>query len=144
MRTGYEDIMHLPHHVSATRPRMSMHDRAAQFAPFAALTGFEDKANETARQTQQRIIIDENEIDLINNKLKLIEFKLNEKPTVKITYFEKDAFKEGGKYITAAGCIQSIDLLNSNILMSDGTKVPVNDIIDIDGDIFTVEDNSII
>lgn len=144
MNKKYENILNHKRHYSLSHPKMSNEKRAAQFAPFAALTGFEDKANETARQTQQRIIIDENEIDLINNKLKLIEFKLNEQPTVKITYFEKDAFKEGGKYITAAGCVQSIDLLNSNILMSDGTKVPVNDIIDIDGDIFTVEDNSII
>ena len=102
-RIVYADIINMPHHQSATRPHMSLYDRAAQFAPFAALTGYDDLVKEEARYAGQQMELGEASIKLLNQKLTLIAGVIEDgtKPTVSITYFEPDTMKAGGKYVTA-------------------------------------------
>ena len=124
----YDDIIHLPHHVSAKHPQMSMLDRAAQFSPFAALTGYEAAVDETARLTDQKLDPSEDQIAAINEKLAAL------KPgdTVSVVYFVKDARKAGGAYITAAGIVKKVDENSDNLLMADGTAISFDDIFSID------------
>lgn len=105
----YDDIMDLEHHVSKVHKAMSMHDRAAQFAPFAALTGYEDSIKEKARLTSKRIILDEDSINSINLELESIKFNIKDKPKVKIIYFIKDNTKDGGSYNTIIDNVKRID-----------------------------------
>lgn len=127
----YEDIIHLSHHVSPKRPQMSMKDRAAQFAPFAALTGHEEAVRETARLTDSKIELDENEIQLLDQKLQYLEAQL-EQPDIDITYFLPDQRKSGGKYIDVQGRIKRIDPYSHSLRMEDGTEIPITDILKID------------
>ena len=103
----YADIINLPHHVSKTRPKMSMHDRAAQFSPFAALTGYDAAIKETARWTDEKIDLDETSKVSLDEKLLFIMSRLAEKPVVTITYFKKDDRKDGGTYEVIEGCIKN-------------------------------------
>lgn len=96
MNKSYDDIIHLPHHVSATHPHMSMAERAAQFSPFAALTGYEDVLTETARKTEQKIELDETIKEELDQKLHLLAEHVQNPPSVSITYFQPDDYKEGG------------------------------------------------
>ena len=101
MNNGYEkykDIINLPHHVSKKHPQMSLESRTAQFAPFAALTGYDDEVRETARITNERIEIDDEAKNIIDNKIQMILDQLLERPTVKIAYFVPDGKKKGGRY----------------------------------------------
>lgn len=132
----YEDIINLPHHVSPTRPRMSMSDRAAQFSPFAALSGFEDAIHETTRLTNQKIELDENAKAILDEKLRLLVETAEEHPRTAITYFLPDKKKSGGEYVTAAGNIKKIDSVQREVVMLHGTRIPVDDILDIAGDLF--------
>lgn len=127
----YEDIIHLSHHVSPKRPQMSLHDRAVQFAPFAALTGHEEAVKETARLTDNRIELDENEIQLLDQKLQYLEAQ-SEAPVVEITYFLPDQRKSGGEYIEVQGRLKRIDPYSHSLRMEDGTEIPITDIIKID------------
>ena len=128
----YEDILHLPHHISTKRKQMSLHDRAAQFAPFAALTGHEAAVKETARLTETRIELDENEIELLDQKLQYILQHLSERPMAAITYFLPDQRKAGGKYTEVEGQIKKIDQWEHRLIMGDGTMIPIADILRID------------
>ena len=130
-KSPYEDIIHLPHHVSPKRPQMSLRDRAAQFAPFAALTGHEEAVKETARLTDSRIELDENEIQLLDQKLQYLEAQ-SEAPVIDITYFLPDQRKSGGKYIEVQGRLKRIDRYNQCLRMEDGTEIPISDILKID------------
>ena len=132
----YEDIINLPHHVSPARPRMSMSDRAAQFSPFAALSGFEDAIHETARLTGRKIELDENAKAILDEKLRLLAETIEDHPRAAITYFLPDKKKSGGEYITAAGNVKKIDSAQREVVMLDGTRIPVDDILDIAGDLF--------
>lgn len=134
MDSRYDDIIHLPHHQSSTRARMPRRSRAAQFAPFAALTGYDDAVTETARLTEARRILDEDEIAVIDRKLQFL-FSLDARPAVCITYFRPDRKKAGGSYITAAGTPVSYQELRHEIRLDDGTSIPVDDIIAIEGDL---------
>lgn len=136
MTDKYEDIIRLPHHVSEKRAKMSIHDRAAQFAPFAALTGYEDAIDETARRTEKRIEPDENAISALDERFQLLREKLPERPEITLTYFVPDAKKEGGAYTEAAGCIKKIDSLARLVFLEDGRKIPMDDVVALDGDIF--------
>lgn len=129
-KTTYDDILHLPHHVSAKRPQMSLHDRAAQFAPFAALTGHEDAVKETARLTEAKIELDENEIELLDQKLRYIAAQ-KEPPTVEITYFLPDQRKNGGSYVETNGKVKRIHQNEQILCMEDGTRIPIEDILRI-------------
>ena len=139
-KDNYDDIINLPHYEPQRHPRMSIESRVAQFAPFAALTGYEDAVKETARITDKRIEIDEGLKIIINNKLQVILDNIKDKPKVTFTYFIYDKKKSGGKYITITGNVSKIDMVNGYVILTDKTKVPINEIINITGDIFTNEE----
>lgn len=132
MQNNYDDIIDLPHHVSATRPQMFMMDRAAQFSPFAALTGYDAAIKETARLTDQKIDLDDYEKEEINDKIQLITEHLGEDFEVVITYFQPDSRKAGGAYVDAVGIVKKIDEYDRVIILQDGKKIPIDDILDID------------
>ena len=114
---NYEDIINMPHHVSTKHPQMLLHDRSAQFAPFAALVGFDDMVEETARIVSRKIEINEEQKEKLDLKLKEIKQKINLKPIVTITYFVPDKFKEGGKYVTVSEKIKKIDEYKKEIVL---------------------------
>ena len=115
----YDDVINRQHPTSKKHPRMSRMNRAAQFAPFAALTGYEESIEETARLTDRRIELSEYESEELNAKLNFIQEHIKEHPEVTITYFQPDERKEGGKYITVAGKVRRIDEVNSMIVFED-------------------------
>lgn len=127
----YDDIINLPHHVSKIYPQMSLEARAAQFAPFAALTGYEGQIKETARLTNERIDLDEELKSILDSKLQEIQDKLNTRPTVEFTYFIPDTKKDGGKYVTVAGIIKKIDEYKQVIVLENKQEIPIQEIIDI-------------
>lgn len=130
-KSPYEDIIYLSHHVSTKRPQMSLHDRAAQFAPFAALTGHEEAVKEAARLTDGKIELDENEIQLLDQKLQYIREHLKERPFVIITHFVPDLRKEGGRYLEHDGVIKKIREYDRLIVMEDDTEILITDILQI-------------
>lgn len=131
----YDDIINLPHYESKTRKRMSMEARSAQFAPFAALTGYEEKVKETARLTSNQIELNDEEFSIINSKLEIIKEHIKEKPLITFTIFIKDKLKTGGAYTTLVGNVRKIDEVNQEVIFIDRTKINFKDIIDISGDI---------
>ena len=136
MSTPYDDILHLPHHVSERHPQMSMHDRAAQFSPFAALTGYEAVVEETARLTDRRIELDESEKEVIDLRLTLVQEHLPEPTEVTITYFVPDKKKAGGAYVSVSGTVKKIDDYERIVILRDGTGIPIDDILCLDGELF--------
>ena len=132
----YDDIINLLHHVSPTRQRMSMHDRAAQFAPFAALVGYDDAVAETARLTESRPDLDEQEQQALNARLCALADHIQEHPDVRIRYYVPDALKSGGAIIEICGTVKKLVSSDKNLIMNDGTIVPISDIIDIVGACF--------
>ena len=137
MKTKYEDIINLPHHVSKTRPQMPMSDRAAQFAPFAALTGYDSAIKETGRLTDEKIELDEEALTALNMRYQLLMDALDEEPEVEITYFKPDERKAGGEYVSAIGTVKKVDDFERLITMQDGMKIPMDDILSIDGVLFS-------
>lgn len=142
MSHDYSDIINLPHHVSATRPHMSMHDRAAQFSPFAALTGYDAAVKETARLTDQRAELDDDMKEKLSERINLLQENLAAAPAVEITYFIPDERKEGGAYSTATGTIKKIDEFQRIIVLTDGTDIPIDEITEINGAMFRSLDDS--
>lgn len=136
MTSEYDDIINLPHHVSVTRPHMTVIDRAAQFSPFAALTGYAAAIKETARLTDDRVELDEYIKGALSEKLQLLAERIKEYPEIIITYFQPDVKKNGGSYVTANSTAKKIDEYKRMVVMSDGTAIPIDDIISIDGQIF--------
>lgn len=130
----YDDIIDLPHHQSATRPRMPLIDRAAQFSPFAALTGYEAVITETARLTDQRIELDEDAKAAITRKLQVIVKHIRERPEITVTWFRPDEKKDGGAYMTVTGTVRYIDEYDQAILMMDGTRIPICDVTALEGE----------
>ena len=126
----YEDIINLPRHVSINHKHMSNHDRAAQFAPFAALTGYDHLIREVARETSTKIIISSDKKEEISNKLTYIKNHLNDLIEVKIIYFVKDDKKDGGKYLTIKGIITRIDEYHKYLKIGD-VSIKFDDIYDI-------------
>ena len=137
MNRKYNEIMGLPHHVSKTRPQMPMSDRAAQFAPFAALTGYDAAIKETGRLTDERIELDVEALSALDMKYQLLMEALDEAPEVTITYFQPDERKAGGKYVSAVGAVKKIDDFERRITMRDGTRIPMDDVLSIDGEVFS-------
>ena len=131
MSNPYDDIINLPHHVSATRPPMSMIDRAAQFSPFAALTGYDSAIKETGRLTDDKVELSDEAYELLNQKFQQISEHLDEHSEVRLMYFVPDAHKEGGAYRSLTGSIKRIDEIERVIIMQDRTKVPMDDVIDL-------------
>ena len=138
MNGKYDEIMGLPHHVSKTRPQMPMSDRASQFAPFAALTGYDAAIKETGRLTDERIELDVEALSALDMKYQLLMEALDEAPEVTITYFQPDERKAGGKYVSAVGTVKKIDDFERRITMQDGAKIPMDDVLSIEGELFSV------
>ena len=138
MNDKYDEIANLPHHVTETRPQMPMSDRAAQFAPFAALTGYDSAIRETERLTDERIELDEEALTALNLRYRLLMDALGKEPEVEITFFKPDERKSGGEYVTVNGAVKNIDDFERLITMQDGMKIPMNDILSIDGEIFSM------
>lgn len=135
---NYDDIINMEHHVSKNHPPMSLYVRSAQFAPFAALTGYEDAVKETARETIEQFDIDDEIKGILDSKIQILTEQIKNKPEVSITYFIHDLKKDGGAYITIEGIIKKIDTYSQNIVLADKTEIPINDIIDISGDVFKI------
>ena len=132
----YEDIINLPHHVSKTRPQMSMIDRAAQFSPFAALTGYDAAIKETGRLTDEKIEMDEDRKAALDMKQAYLIEMIDEQPEISITYFLPDAKKSGGAYVTVTGNLKRFDEYERLLILTDGKKIPMDDIADIESDLF--------
>ena len=138
MKHPYDDIIDLPHHVSERHPQMSMYNRAAQFAPFAALTGHNAAITEAARLTEAEEELSESDAEVLNRKLAYLQ-SLDEKPTISVTYFVPDDKKEGGSYHTATGIVKSVEPDKGVLQFEDSTGIPVIRIKDIDGECFLTE-----
>jgi len=132
----YEDIIDLPPHISEKYPQPTMMDRAARFAPFAAITGYEEMVLEEARPTEERAELDENTLTVLNEKLNIIQETLAEKPEIRVTYFLPDTKKAGGSYVTVAGTVKRIDEYNRVLLMTDGKAIPIDEIFDLESPLF--------
>lgn len=132
----YDDIINLPHYVSPTRPRMSMIDRAAQFSPFAALTGYDAAIKETGRLTDERIELSEESRATLDRKQQLLMDNLADRPEVSLTYFVPDERKSGGAYVTVTGIVKKVDDYQRLLLLTDGTKIPLDDILDLESELF--------
>ena len=135
MTGKYDAILHLPHHVSKKHPPMPMADRAAQFAPFAALTGYDAAIRENARLTQERIVL-----AALDRRFRLLQEHLEEQPEVRLTRFRPDERKSGGAYETVSGIVKQIDSIARRIRLLDGTDIPMDDILTLDGALFDVLD----
>ena len=127
----YDDIINLPHHVSAVRPHMPMQDRAAQFQPFRALTGYEDAVRETARLTEEKPQLTEDEKAILDARLQKLADEIAGQPRVTLTYFQPDKRKAGGAYVTASGQLKKIDDLAGVLILTGGERIVIEDIMDI-------------
>ena len=135
----YEDILHLPHHVSKERPHMSLHDRAAQFSPFATLVGYEDVIDETARLTTRKRELDETEKAELDRRIGVLIAHLRERPSVTIERFIPDALKSGGAYEFKSGALVRISPVRKTLTLADGTSIRFDDIAGIESDLFRGE-----
>ncbi len=138
----YEDIITLPHHVSPTRARMSAMDRAAQFSPFAALTGYDSAIKETARLTDKRIDLDDTQKEALSQRLLILSEHIDGHPEASFTYYVPDKKKAGGAYVTATGCVKKIIEHENLVVLMDGRKIAITDIIDIDSELFSLLDRA--
>ena len=130
--TRYDDIINLPHHTSVTHTPLPIADRAAQFSPFAALTGYEDAIDETARFTQDWIELDENEKERLNEKFQKIREQLHMHTHVIFTYFEPDQKKQGGAYLTVEGRARKLDEPKHAFIMEDGREILIERIVKVE------------
>lgn len=128
MDRNYDDIINLHRHISKTRPQMTLEQRSAQFAPFSALTGYEDEIEETGRLVDDRLELDEEMKQDLDRKLQNIIAK---KLSATITYFIADTTKDGGKYIKVKGNVKKVDNYKNVIILSDNMEIPINDVMDI-------------
>lgn len=133
----YDDIINLPHHVSKKHPQMLLRDRAAQFSPFAALTGHKATINETARLTDEKQILNEDVIAKLNEQLNFIKENISTNPIVTITYFVPDDRKSGGAYISNTGVVKKINEYNHTVILTDKTVIPIEQISEMQSDIFS-------
>ena len=132
----YDDIINLPHHVSQTRPQMSMIDRAAQFSPFAALTGYDAAIKEIGRLTDTKLEIGDEERDVLDRKQQYLQKIVADRPEITITYFVPDEKKAGGSYTSHTGSLKRIDYYERVFVLTDGTKIPLDEIADIESECF--------
>lgn len=133
---NYDDIINLPHHISKKRRPMPIIDRAAQFAPFAALTGYEDAVNETARLTDRKIELSDGELAELDKKLHILRERLGDKPEIGITYFKPDERKSGGEYVTVRAVVRKINTYARTLMTYDGAVIPLDMIYDMTGELF--------
>ena len=131
MSGPYDDIIDLPHPTSERHPRMPMVNRAAQFSPFAALTGYDAAVKETARLTDAKVELTEEEKSILDAKLQMLADRIASQPTVKFTYFKPDQKKAGGAYLTVSGIVKKIDGLTGDIVLTNGQRIRIENILDI-------------
>lgn len=132
----YEDIVNLPRPISKKHPQPTMSDRAARFAPFAAIADYEAMVLEEARETEERIVPDENALSLLNEKLNILQEFPDKIPEIKVTYFIPDKKKSGGAYVTVKGSVKKIDAYKKILIMRDEKKIPIEDISKIESELF--------
>lgn len=137
MTDKYDNIIDLPHHVSKKHPQLGRDSYAAQFSPFAALTGYEDIVSETARATDEKTELDDDAKLRLSNKLKILLDHLDENPVISVTYFLPDKRKSGGRYVTADGIIKKYDDYEKIIYMTNGTVIRLDDLYEISAQIIT-------
>ena len=140
MSSAYDDLLNLPHHTSAVQPAMPMQNRAAQFAPFAALVGYDAIIRETARLTDEKADLDESIKAELNEKLRLLLELLPQQPEVTITYFQPDGRKAGGSYRTVTKIVRKYRSIDNMLIMMDGAQIPVNEIVSLEGSCFSIID----
>ena len=136
MDNKYNDIINLPHCRSKKRQPMSLHDRAAQFSPFSALTGHDEAIKETARLTDKKTELSETTKTILNEKFNFIFEHIYDKPEITVTYFIPDSLKSGGMYVDFTGCVKKYDYYNRILYFTDNTEIKIDDISEIEGSIF--------
>lgn len=149
-KNPYADIIHLPHHKAANRPHMSMHDRAAQFSPFAALVGFDGVIAETGRLTDRKVELSESDKVLLDQKLMLIDDVIQDghHPEITVVFFVADLLKDGGEYQEYTGKVRRVDTVDRKIVFlaangrSAGKKVPIDDVTEIHGELVEYMDDT--
>ncbi|WP_020224652.1 hypothetical protein [Holdemania massiliensis] len=134
----YEDLIDLPHPVSKIHPPMARMDRAAQFNPFAALTGYEEEIEEAARLTEEKIVLDEDEKRFLDKQLQYLLTQIQRQPLIEVLYFVKDEKKVGGAYMMKKGRLKKIDSYQKHIIFTDGTRVAFADLRQLDSDLFPI------
>lgn len=139
MNKRYEQIIHQKHHVSRSHPQMARIDRAAQFAPFAALTGYEAAVEESARLTDEKIELEEDALAILNMRLQILQENESRHPKITVTYFLPDKKKSGGAYVTEAGQLKRIDEAEQMLLLTDSRRIAIFDIYSIESDLFPGE-----
>lgn len=132
----YDDIIDLPHHISKVHPRMTVQSRAAQFSPFAALTGYDAAVRETERLTEARIELDDSQKELLAQRLQMLLEVNDTSMEARFTWFQPDGRKTGGEYLTKSGILDSYDALKRVIVLRDGTRIPLDDLYGIDAALF--------
>lgn len=140
MTGKYDDMLRLPHHVSASRKPMAITARAAQFAPFAALSGYDAEVQEAGRLTDRPIEPDEYEKEAMNARLQLLARHLREKWVVSLVFFQPDERKAGGAYVTRTGTVKKLYETERLLTLTDGTVIPLDDLIALDGEEFAAYD----
>ncbi len=131
----YDDIIQLPHHVSSVHPPMSLHDRAAQFSPFAALTGYHEAVDEAARFTDEKRELDEHMKTVLDETLRVMQEHAESLGEITVTYFLADAKKSGGSYVTVSGFVKKIDFHKRILVMDDNTSIPIDDIMGVNSSV---------
>ncbi len=136
MSGDYDDLLYLPHPTSKKHPRMSRLDRAAQFSPFAALTGYEWTIRETARLTHRRVELSDDQLAALDERLRLVLAWAEDPPVVSITWFQPDGRKKGGAYLVTQGRIRRVDEVKRVLVLADGGRIPIDDIAALESPIF--------
>ena len=136
MSGPYDDIIHLPHPTSKNRPRMSIHDRAAQFSPFAALSGHAAAIAETARLTGRKLELDEDTKAELDRRQAILLEHISERPEITVTWFRPDERKEGGAYITTTGRLKKLDEAERILILTDDTRIPLEAVVSLESDSF--------
>ncbi|PKM93218.1 MAG: hypothetical protein CVU84_16895 [Firmicutes bacterium HGW-Firmicutes-1] len=137
----YDHIINLQHHVSSNREHMSVHDRAAQFSPFAALNGYDGAIKETARLTDQAVELDETAKTILDEKLRIVQEQLSRMQEIEIVFFRPDEMKAGGAFISILGTVKKMEGYERTVVMQDGTRIPIDEIVDITGEMFQSVDD---
>ena len=132
-----QQCVNLPPHISKRHPQPTMMDRAARFAPFAAITGYEEMVLEEARVTEEWVDLTESALERLNERLVILQEHLSAQPEITITYFEPDQRKSGGAYVTHTGIVKRIDLYEHLLIMMDGKKIRIDSICELSGEIFS-------
>lgn len=139
MNNKYDDIINLKHHISKNHQQMTMENRASQFSPFSALEGYETSIIETTREVDKKINLCEEDENILNNKIKILDDNIKLKYDVKIKYFIKDSFKDGGEYLWVIDKIRKIDKVNREIILENKQRIKIDDIINIESVLFNIE-----